>query len=529
MREAILIFLFAVVSCGGAEYPPITDFGPTNEYGAGVQRSIRLMAKSRPERKRTVKVLFYGQSITHQPWFFAVGDWLKAQYPNANIVYTNRAIGGYYSELLTRIAEADIMPIYPDLIIYQNYGSLSDIENIVARTRLRTTADILMQTDHPTVAEHMTEGTNAATAVTPDAFKNYVFLPGMVRRYGSELGDVRSLWKSYLQEYELDPTAVLRDHIHPDTPGDYLMAEFVKAYLRLDERFSDEDWSRAERNVKIPREKWTSLTIPFVGNKVDLVISSNGTSAIEVWIDGKRPSEFPELYAFTRPEFYPNGYVPCIVQVGSRATLREESWKATILESYMSNGTPFVRFAVTGSETGLDGEGTNRELFISNSRRVMLQPQDWLMLLWATVFPTLKPLEVGYEIKWESRFYGMDEFVPAVPDPTLETTVTVAQGLANGEHTLTLVGIDTAGIEAVRIFNPLARTQPEPPGEIHITSVGRKEGRLTIQASAGGRYVVESSESANGPWTGISSPQSERVFEVPANGNRGFLRLRKID
>ena len=195
----------------------------------------------------------------------------------------------------------------------------------------------------------------------------------------------------------------------------------------------------------------------------------------------------------------------------------------------MSNGTPFVRFAVTGSKTGSDGEGTNRELFISNSRRVMLQPQDWLMLLWATVFPTLKPLEVGYEIKWESRFYGMDEFVPEVPDPTLETTVTVAQGLANGEHTLTLVGTDTAGIEAVRIFNPLARTQPEPPGEIHITSVGRKEGRLTIQASAGGRYVVESSETANGPWTGISSPQSERVFEVPANGNRGFLRLRKID
>jgi hypothetical protein len=45
------------------------SLGDTASFGRNVQRTMRLLATSTPERRNTVRVLFYGQSITEQGWW----------------------------------------------------------------------------------------------------------------------------------------------------------------------------------------------------------------------------------------------------------------------------------------------------------------------------------------------------------------------------------------------------------------------------------------------------------------------------
>ena len=49
----------------------------------------------------------------------------------------------------------------------------------------------------------------------------------------------------------------------------------------------------------------------------------------------------------------------------------------------------------------------------------------------------------------------VDEFVsPGVQDETIETAVTLAQGLSNGKHTLEISGGLDTPIAAIRVYRP---------------------------------------------------------------------------
>ena len=89
--------------------------------GAGVQRTLTLLATSTPERRNTVRILFYGQSITEQEWWKHVADDLRSRFPSANLIIENRAIGGFAAQLLIKPAEHDVYPFYPDLMILHVY------------------------------------------------------------------------------------------------------------------------------------------------------------------------------------------------------------------------------------------------------------------------------------------------------------------------------------------------------------------------------------------------------------------------
>ena len=75
-----LATLLALSSSWASEFPPITDFGPTNEYGASLQRSMRLMAGSDPNHKSTVRVMIYGQSVSQQSWWLSIADWFGEEF-----------------------------------------------------------------------------------------------------------------------------------------------------------------------------------------------------------------------------------------------------------------------------------------------------------------------------------------------------------------------------------------------------------------------------------------------------------------
>ena len=144
------------------EFPPPKSLGNAAGYGRNIQRTMRLLAESTPEKRNTVRVLFYGQSITEQGWWNIVADDLRTRFPNANLVIENRALAGFASQMLVRTAETDLYLFQPDLLIFHVYGAHDKYEDIIRRTRERTCAEILIQTDHVTKSADLTEETDPA-------------------------------------------------------------------------------------------------------------------------------------------------------------------------------------------------------------------------------------------------------------------------------------------------------------------------------------------------------------------------------
>ncbi len=236
-----------------------------------------------------------------------MADGLRRRFPHANLVIENRALGGFSSQRLVKTAETDLYSFYPDLMIFYVYGSHLEYENIIRRTRERTTAEILMQTDHATADANHTEETDPAKLFPSGAiwnsFMNYRFLPETAKKYGCGLVDQRNLWKKYLTDYQLAAPKLLRDGVHLNDHGDYLMAELVKAYLvrRPDEPVDPFHCDAVKTFVVGKDVRWDSgrLTLSFEGNRVDVILRPGGTNPMRILIDGKGPSEFPELYGFT--------------------------------------------------------------------------------------------------------------------------------------------------------------------------------------------------------------------------------------
>jgi len=152
-RSAPLVLLVLTCCTGPAAeasvYPP-AHFPDSGDWGRNIQRTMRLLATSTPEHRNTVRILFYGQSITEQNWAKLVADDLRQRFPHANLIIENRALAGFASQMLVKTAETDLYPFQPDLLIFHVYGAHDKYEDIIRRTRERTTAEILMQNDHVT-------------------------------------------------------------------------------------------------------------------------------------------------------------------------------------------------------------------------------------------------------------------------------------------------------------------------------------------------------------------------------------------
>jgi len=115
-----------LLALGPAALALASDLAEVTRRGANIQRSMKLMAESTAEKRNTVKVLFYGQSITRQNWWPIVAKHLRSTYPHADLVIENRAIGGFQAPSLIETAEFDLYPFYPDLLIFHVYGGGGD-------------------------------------------------------------------------------------------------------------------------------------------------------------------------------------------------------------------------------------------------------------------------------------------------------------------------------------------------------------------------------------------------------------------
>jgi hypothetical protein len=427
----------------------------TDASGRNIQRTMRLLATSTPQHRNTVRILFYGQSITEQKWWQLVADDLRKRFPDADLDIQNKAIGGFASQLLIRPSEHDVYPFYPDLVIFHVYGADKEYEEIIRNIRTRTTAEVLMQKDHVTFWPPEHPDRNVDKGQWWDSLMNNRRLPEIARKYDCGLVDVRGEWLRYLKTNHLEPKDLLVDGVHLNDHGCYVMAEILKHYLvyRPDLKPSGIPPVQDVLVGKDVHWKQGRLTLDFIGNRVDIlpgIIKSGRT--VQVLIDGKAPSEHPECYAITRPQPNPWASPLALARVDHQNHLQVEDWTLTVTGVTGEKEATQWTYDITGSLTGADGNGRSNERFTSPSGRVIIAPEAFFRGF-------NPPLPVGHKITWRSYLQGIDTYVPITgTDATRENAVTLAQGLMNGPHHLELVTVGKgtpAPIKAIRVYTPM--------------------------------------------------------------------------
>ena len=441
-------------------FPPPAPIANNANLGARIQRTMGLLAASTPTERRQIRILFYGQSITEQDWWKDVAQDLKQRFPNADLIIENRAIGGFAAPILIRPSEHDLYPFYPDLLIFHVYGGGEDYEAIIANVRRRTTSEILLHSDH-------IDWIPTGPSDDPNSVKRYEWhnthstkwLPELADKYGCEIAEIRAPWLRYLKDNRLQPQQLLSDSIHLNEWGNFLLAALIKPHLRYNPNSPQSPQQDLVKTYTVGSDvKWQGgkLVLEFEGNRVDAIadrtFNGKATSA-RIAIDGKKPSAFPELYSITRPSVTVGVGWPAIIQISSQKPLIVEDWKAVITE--INGDASKFKFDVIGSKTGYDGSGTNEQLFVSNSGRVVIEPKNWWLK--NSYDYSKQPTPKGFEITWQVRSMFVDSYVsPQIVDRTREYSTTLAQNLTNSKHLLEIIP-ETDGkvpIQAIQVYRP---------------------------------------------------------------------------
>ncbi|MFK5924443.1 MAG: SGNH/GDSL hydrolase family protein, partial [Verrucomicrobiota bacterium] len=445
----LLVFAFLTLNLNAqqsATFAKPEPAGDTSTFGSKIQRTMALLATSTAKKSHHVRILFYGQSVTRNPWWNDVADDLRKRFPHADLEIENRAIGGYGGPVLINTAEFDLYPFYPDLVIFHVWAGVESghQEKIIRRIRERTTAEVLLWTSNlrwpkPVPPDGDPQHPDVLAKDAQDQA-----ISDLYNRLGKELNcevaDVRTGMQRYLKTNQLVVKDTLRDTVHPNELGNFLIAELIKPHLRYDPSFSNEMWKNLVTEVPMtdPRIKHQddgSLTLDFKGNRIDVIAASTTPAKASVLLDGKAPSQFPELYYHTRPSPTPFAGRPAFNRLDHQSPLQVETWTARILECDLEKD--ILRYEVSGSKTGPDGQGDHKTRFVSNSGRVVIEPKMW-MVNWSLRYGK-KNLPEDYKVTWHTRPLFADIWQsPIETHPTNEFSTVLAQGLKNDGHTLTL-------------------------------------------------------------------------------------------
>ncbi len=421
-----------------------------NPSVAFIQRTMTRIAQSTPQNPATVRFQFYGQSITAQAWTGLVGKDLAQQFPSVKFTFHNPAIGGFTSPALIRTAEHDLYPWYPDILVFHVYGPVDKYEEIIRNVRARTTAEIVLWTSHLSAAETLDKN--------PDDDARILTIRAIAKKYDCLLIDVRKKWIAHLQEYHLEPNALLSDSVHLNQEGVKLMAAFIGSELIHAPGLATTAQAGTVTDIPldsptVARDATGDLTLTFTGNRVvaisgAAISGAGGDGSADVLLDSEPLGARPELWTVTRPSTGPQIWMPAIKQISFEKALLAEDWTLTCL----SDSTPDakkVHFKVTGSLTGDDGEGFSTERFVSRSGRVVIEPADW-HLEWSLGYKKLT-LPEGFQVKWKTYPLFTAKYQP---QPVGAETVLV-QNCAPTIHTLTLKGsASKLGITGFRVYAP---------------------------------------------------------------------------
>ena len=405
-----------------------------------------------------------------------IHNYLTEHFPYADITLENKAISGFWANRIIRTAVHDVYPYYPDLIIFHVYGGerYDGLERLFKNIRKYTTADILLLNHHLN-ANQTTYNENM-----------YQYLRYIANKYNCELVDISREWSQYLADNNLMPSDLLRDNVHPNRNGLWVMSQMIGRHLRYNYLFPG-SWQdkvrtvyttnaydlQGEKQVSFKGKEWrivdgipageskdAPLKLTFEGNRVDIIAGQPGnqeaTGSARVILNGKPISKNKDIYFITRPGPGPNTWWPLVKRVSHIKKLIPETW--TLKVDRINEDSTVWFFSVNGSVTGYDGSGNSEETFISKSGRVVIDVSDYMFTDIKNTFKTVTP--VGFESSWSVEPLFIETYrTPVMDDKSRVYKTTVVKGLKNGVHTLEIIpnGDGLIPIQAFEIHRPEIR------------------------------------------------------------------------
>jgi len=437
---------------------------PANRSVLNIQRTMKALEESTAENPATVRLLFYGQSITAQDWTKLLMANLKKRYPTVNFVWENRAIGGYESPSLIKTAESDLYPFYPDILFFHVYGPLDKYEEIVRRVRERTTAEIVLWTSHLSRKQDPVEMLRSRDERSRRILE-------IAEKYGCLAVDLNRKWSEMMigHGYTMDDLLVDGIHMKDKGPAWPAYAAFVGGELvRVPGTGGDPNFSGTVTTINLDdssvrRGEDGAITLSFTGNRVVAVSDGTGDegATATLMLDGRPVSSYPEMFANTRPSAIVN-WMPMIKLVTRKEGVMPvaEDWTLTYIDGTQPDGQK-IHFRLDGSVTGFDGEGWNTETFVSNSGRAVVAPEDFHVWQYEYVKGKqhyvdrgVDTAKVGDKVEWKTVKLFADPYRPV---PRGGQTVLV-QNCVNGPHTLTITPKGgSLGIGSFVVNAPCAR------------------------------------------------------------------------
>ena len=439
-----------------AQFYPAPVLPDTSKLGIYTSRTMNLLHSSTHEKGNVVRILVYGQSISEQEWWLEVRRTVENRFPDARVIMENKAIGGFSTQYLFKTIEMDVSSFYPDLVLLHIYGNNDYYEDVLRTIRSRTSSEIAIMTDH-FIGENKWSDT-----------MSYHILPALADKYKCDLINIRDPWKAFLKDNNLEPSALLRDGIHLNAYGNYLMAELIKPLFCFKSAFRDDPFKlsttyKTDEDFNICGD---TLSLPFEGNRVDLVYGTTGFSEEDqaiILLDGKAPSSFQGTYYITRP-FNSKGdawpwKLPAMIRIDHTAPWISEEWSCVFTKAE----PPYSDFSfrITGSVTGKDGQGKASQDFYSKSGRVIIKKDDaeaggdWHLNRSYKVLKTL--VHRGDSVKWKTYSITTDIFTPVLKNNSSgESSVILFQGVPNTNHLLKIIkkGRNFPPVTRITVYRP---------------------------------------------------------------------------
>jgi hypothetical protein len=348
----------------------------------------------------------------------------------------------------------DVSSFYPDLVLFHVYGDQTNYEAILKTIRSRTAAEVVLQTDHYNNKDDYSDK------------MAYEILPALAQKYKCDVIDIRTNWKKYLDDNGYEPAKLLKDEVHLNDHGNFLMAELIKPYLQYKPDYKPDEF-KLMTTYQVGTDVFVNgntLQLPLTGNKVEVIAADSfpTSSSAAILVDGKKPSSFQGTYFNTRPYRDNNqGWpwsLPAMIRIHHEAPWITEEWTCIFKEV----SPPFTDFGfeIRGSKTGKDGMGRANQDFVSKSKRVIIKKGDvetggdWHLNRSYKVLKTI--VKTGDLVKWKTYSISTDLYTPKRnPDASAENTTILFQGIPNQDHVLTIKGSGKGiPIKEIRVYKP---------------------------------------------------------------------------
>jgi hypothetical protein len=444
----------------------------------GLQRTNFMLKTGGIGSKDSLRVLFYGQSITRGLNSEHIIDQMQSINPGVKIIFDNKSIGGFTAKHLVRTLEHDVIPFRPDLIVFHVYGGVEDrkLEGIFHQFKTRTTAEVLIYNHHLNAESNLKERNEQW--LKDDVGSNK--LQELCFKYGFALLDIRSLWKDYLKRNpEILLPVLMKDAIHPNRNGNYLIESAIisafseqetavhwadknekliheiqlgKGYVTLDSILN------TDNAQLIPRSDFLLLTqgkleVTFTGFRIELIsplnIPSSEGAKVKFLIDGKPLSEWKKTYFVTRPSRSLDYFTPALKRVNLVGTQVRDEYELII--TFIDHDKKEISYEVFSKSNGFEGNGSNQSVFESKSGRIRINPSDFY--IFESDVHTQSRTSKGFKINWKVQPYIGDYAVYS----SKNTQTNDIFELSNKTHKLSIELIEGSRpfpISAFRIYSP---------------------------------------------------------------------------